>query len=291
MSPDIDPIFGEDEPANPLFIPYTRRVGELIHRPEVLERWREQCHESFQERQARVGRADAWQEKRREFAKNLKQGADRQKPAEGWEWQMEYGEGNAAAYRMVEGWFPPDLLEKNKPYAFGPLPFTQQHQLSKAECYFVLALVHDATRRDGRRINPFDRSDESKESLHWFVQSRLVSDLGEHDQVTLDECLRHVEADLKPLGEPPPAYEGNESLTLPDLAARFSLSAEQSERLRGRLKTWMKTNHDDWKEVTERKPREPRYLYRVAAVLPIINQLKSNAAKSSGERPAKKNQG
>jgi hypothetical protein len=59
MSPDIDPIFGEDEPANPLFIPYTRRVGELIHRPEVLERWREQCHESFQERQARVGRADA----------------------------------------------------------------------------------------------------------------------------------------------------------------------------------------------------------------------------------------
>lgn len=64
-----------------------------------------------------------------------------------------------------------------------------------------------------------------------------------------------------------------------DLANQFKLA---SESLRKRLDRWREKHAagDDWKEVPERKPREPRYLYRLGAVSPIISEM---AAAASGE--------
>jgi hypothetical protein len=78
--------------------------------------------------------------------------------------------------------------------------------------------------------------------------------------------------------------KGQEWLSCADLALRYNVD---QETLRGRLRTWMKRNEKDWKEVTDCNPREPRYLYRVMAVLPIIEKLKAKAAKMSGQHPAK----
>lgn len=64
-----------------------------------------------------------------------------------------------------------------------------------------------------------------------------------------------------------------------DLAKRFGVPADN---LRQRLKRWMKTHDDGWKEVNDRRPREPKYLYKVSAVMHIIEELQA-----SGERPAK----
>ena len=70
-----------------------------------------------------------------------------------------------------------------------------------------------------------------------------------------------------------------------DLAKQFKLNAEA---LRKKLGRWRKTNHEGWIENTERKQHEPKYLYRVSAVLPILRTALKASAETSGERPAKK---
>jgi hypothetical protein len=85
-------------------------------------------------------------------------------------------------------------------------------------------------------------------------------------------------------GVSPSEVSDREWLTCPDLASRFQVD---QEALRGRLKTFMKMNQTDWNEITERHSREPRYFYRVSAVLPIIKKLKTSAGRISGECPAK----
>lgn len=78
------------------------------------------------------------------------------------------------------------------------------------------------------------------------------------------------------------------SMAPADIAQQFNLSPEP---LRKRLDRWRKTHHDGWIEVTERKPREPLYLYRISAVRPVIDALIASGEASgevSGERPAKK---
>ena len=44
--------------------------------------------------------------------------------------------------------------------------------------------------------------------------------------------------------------------------------------LRQRLNRWRKKNDEGWREVTDRKPREPKYLYRVGAVRTLVVDLK-----------------
>lgn len=62
-----------------------------------------------------------------------------------------------------------------------------------------------------------------------------------------------------------------------------------SESLRKRLDRLRRSDHNCYKEVaeSERKPREPKYLYRVSAVRPIIVEMEASGG-ASGERPAKK---
>lgn len=74
------------------------------------------------------------------------------------------------------------------------------------------------------------------------------------------------------------------SMSSADIARRNDLN---SEALRKRLERWRKTHDEGWIEVSDRKPHEPQYLYRVGAVQHILDDLKASGG-TSGERPAKK---
>lgn len=46
-----------------------------------------------------------------------------------------------------------------------------------------------------------------------------------------------------------------------------------TEALRKRLERWQKTNDRGWLEVTDRRQTDPRYLYRLDAVKPLLSRL------------------
>jgi hypothetical protein len=74
----------------------------------------------------------------------------------------------------------------------------------------------------------------------------------------------------------------NAMLSAGDLASRFGVDPEA---VRKRLDRWRKGTHDGWSEVTDRKPREPKYLFRFSAVSAILKEMASG--ETSSERPAK----
>jgi hypothetical protein len=69
-----------------------------------------------------------------------------------------------------------------------------------------------------------------------------------------------------------------------DLAGRFGVNAEN---LRKRLGRWRLKHEADCIDDPSRKSRQPRYLYRLGAVLPVIQSMKASG-ETSGERPAKR---
>lgn len=75
-----------------------------------------------------------------------------------------------------------------------------------------------------------------------------------------------------------PAPPSDEAFLSPKAIAK--LFKVDAGRLRSRLKRWRASHLDqDWIENTERKPREDKYLYRVRAVQPIIDDLRARSAK------------
>jgi len=69
-----------------------------------------------------------------------------------------------------------------------------------------------------------------------------------------------------------------------DLAVLFNVPYEP---LRKRLERYRHTNHNGWNPVSDPRPREPRYLYQVAAVKHLIDELRASS-ELSRQRPAKK---
>lgn len=67
--------------------------------------------------------------------------------------------------------------------------------------------------------------------------------------------------------------------TYVDIAENYGVS---QDALRKRLSIWRESNLEGWQEVSDAKPREPKHLYLLSAILPIVNDMKS-----SSERPAK----
>lgn len=59
-------------------------------------------------------------------------------------------------------------------------------------------------------------------------------------------------------------------LSCADLARHFNVNGQ---KLRKRLERWKRTHDNEWVEVADRRRNEPRYLYRVPAVMPLIEQL------------------
>lgn len=72
-------------------------------------------------------------------------------------------------------------------------------------------------------------------------------------------------------------------MTHSDIAKYHEVDAES---LRKRLERFRARNHNGWKEVEDRSPREPKYLFRYGDVKAIVVELQASG-KASGERPAK----
>jgi len=83
------------------------------------------------------------------------------------------------------------------------------------------------------------------------------------------------------------APAGNSALPVDDSAwythaALANAFGVDSEALRKRLDRYRKNNLDGWEKKQDSRPREAKYLYKMAAVRPLIEDLRA-----SGERPAK----
>lgn len=63
-----------------------------------------------------------------------------------------------------------------------------------------------------------------------------------------------------------------------ELAERFGVP---KDALRQRLDEWRKKHHEGWYEVTDRKPREAQYIYRVGSVRHIIEQMQATSQLTS----------
>jgi hypothetical protein len=102
-------------------------------------------------------------------------------------------------------------------------------------------------------------------------------------QAKLEKLLAGCRAILKGIERP---ADGNGALNLAvpysaaQLAEEFGLPAEA---LRKRLEAFRKDNLEGYVEVPNAKSRQPRFLFYLSAVQPIINSMKI-----SGEPPAKK---
>lgn len=57
------------------------------------------------------------------------------------------------------------------------------------------------------------------------------------------------------------------------LARLFGLE-KQANAVRKKLERWRRTNHNGWIENTERRPREPQYLYQIGAVRSLLESMK-----------------
>jgi hypothetical protein len=80
--------------------------------------------------------------------------------------------------------------------------------------------------------------------------------------------------------EDSPIHDGQLMLSCAEIARRFDVPLEV---LRSRLRRWQSKNQAGWKEVANPRPREPRYLYRLSAVMPIIRDV-SATVQTPGEK-------
>lgn len=88
------------------------------------------------------------------------------------------------------------------------------------------------------------------------------------------------------LGEGAQSIDSQALLSPRRLAELFDVPYEA---LRNRLRRWQEANKaGGWTETTGRKPKEPKYLYQLAAVRHIIDELKRATSETTSERPAKK---
>jgi hypothetical protein len=86
--------------------------------------------------------------------------------------------------------------------------------------------------------------------------------------------------------DPTAPPHGNSRLGHTEIATTYGLPPEA---LRKRLERFRFAHSEGWQEVpdTERGPRDPRYLYVLSAVMPVVNEMLAELRNASGERPAK----
>ncbi len=160
----------------------------------------------------------------------------------------------------------------------GCVDVLEQHSLSR-EIYLKV--------RELRRH--IDRREDCPDALPWIGQFQTLSDeldalLSAGIAFGTAQGARH---DPMPVGKAAGPIHDDAMLSPTQLALAFDVPAEA---LRGRLKRWRANNRDagGWIENTKRAPREPQYLYRVGAVLVVIEDLKKKApSETSSEQPPK----
>ncbi len=89
-----------------------------------------------------------------------------------------------------------------------------------------------------------------------------------------DDIESEEPASNTPTGRKAAAIDDDSHLSPAKLAEVFCIPPEA---LRLRLNRWRETNHEGWIENPDRKPREPKYLYRVGAVRHIIDELRATS--------------
>ncbi len=197
MSLDDDILAGLPGVRNPLSH-HTLRVAELLRLRGADDRWKHQCQASDADaRQRRASRHALWAKAREQYALMhiTADDASKTSPGEGWTWAGEPVTSDGST-RIIMGWFPPEFTQNNAPYNGPVIPFSSGYKPTLADCYFALAVVHDAERQGPRKLEPFAPDDMVAWVSYYAQQSNVVS-LSESDRVTLDDCLARVEADLK----------------------------------------------------------------------------------------------
>ena len=195
----LDGFLSDDNPPALDRLRFSPRVGELLRLPGAAERWAQRVQESFRESRHRIELNRAWHQRRSAyFRPSLHSGHQKTKPPRGWV---------QARARLDEGpivveWVPPKYADSQEPYIFGPLPFSSQLDLSLGDCYFVLALIYDPDRRDGKGINLFQANDLEGQRF-WEGQLTCLKGLRATDALTLDHCLDAVGKDLETLKSGP----------------------------------------------------------------------------------------
>lgn len=109
------------------------------------------------------------------------------------------------------------------------------------------------------------------EPAHWHMQQRF-------DWAPVVSELRMIEsAACRAEQNPQDQHLTDEQVTPFKLAERLGISADSKAReaLRKRLEKWRNENKNGgWIEVADPKPRQPRYLYPLRTVWPIVAEMK-----------------
>ncbi len=119
-------------------------------------------------------------------------------------------------------------------------------------------------------LDEYRRRSEGEPAADWQAKERHALSLG-----GLIEVVNEL-----PAGEPEPADEGlpNEPVTPSKLADRLGIPKGDSkarEALRKRLESWRNANRTGgWIENANARGRQPRYLYPLRTVWPIVKDLR-----------------
>jgi hypothetical protein len=213
MSRDDDILagfLGDEKPISQI----TRRVAELLRLPGAIERWRQQCQQSFREHRLRCEEHGKWQRGRRVYLTehSAEDGAvDSTPPEPGWTWDAErLGSPDGTKTWLANAWLPPELRADKEPFTGPLLPFSTCHTPSLADGFLVLAAVYDFEYQGPYKINPFTpdfmgaqqcyypfASENLKGECWYQVQMDSVARLSDSDRLTLKKCLARVETYLE----------------------------------------------------------------------------------------------
>jgi hypothetical protein len=154
--------------------------------------------------------------------------------------------------------------------------FDKSYWAAELENDFIMAARRRPPSSSVNSIEPLTAQERSElEQLERQIAGLASSPLENQDkgQSPISQHESSSSSTLNQLEIDEHVKAGGERLSCPDLASRYKVNAEA---LRKRLERWMPTHQEDWLEVTNRRPRDPKYLYRVSAVLPIIRELQQS---------------
>ena len=114
-------------------------------------------------------------------------------------------------------------------------------------------------------------SPESLVKLHAWLKNRKLT-AGERKLLEIIDPPSPVPLAVAAV----PTDDPEQQVTLENVVKRFGLNNLQKDRLRHKLTAWRgPANSTEWTEVQDRKPRQPRYIYRLGSIQYLIDAVKS----------------
>lgn len=191
-------------------------VARMLAEHNALDRWRDMARSAFAEFQGRERAAYLWNERREAHFRAVwerdkgKEPPD-EPPIPGYVLELEKvfterglekaKQGEWGEKATLWAWVPPELCRDNQPLTDLPLPLPKHRSLSLAECYVVLAAIHDAKLAGVELIKPWTADDSSRPRSYYETGLlRRVNELGQADHPSLKVHLARVNADLLSAG-------------------------------------------------------------------------------------------